>query len=123
MPGITVRRIKTTGWWMSYTAHIVFDNVKASLRSHDCRGLTIFNPQVPVANLIGEENQGFVPIMTNFNMERFGGIVMCLRFARVCLQDAVEYAKVRKTFGKVWWNPPACRGARCLSRVPRIFGI
>lgn len=83
MPGITVRRIKTTGWWMSYTAHIVFDNVK-----------------VPVSNLIGQENQGFLPIMTNFNMERFGGIVMCLRFARVCLQDAVEYARVRKTFGK-----------------------
>ncbi len=33
-------------------------------------------------------------------MERFGAIVMCLRFSRVCLQDAVEYARVRKTFGK-----------------------
>ena len=40
LPGVTVRRMKTQGWWMSYTAYITFENVR-----------------VPVSNLIGTENQ------------------------------------------------------------------
>ena len=38
--------------------------------------------------------------MTNFNFERFGMAVEANGLARVCLVDAVEYAKERKTFGK-----------------------
>jgi alkylation response protein AidB-like acyl-CoA dehydrogenase len=83
MPGLKIRRMKTQGWWMSYTAHLTFEDVK-----------------VPIKNLIGEENQGFMPIMQNFNMERFGGVVQCLRFARVCLEDSVRWARQRQTFGK-----------------------
>ena len=44
---------KKQGWWASDTATLYFDNVR-----------------VPVANLIGEENQGFLVIMTNFNGQR-----------------------------------------------------
>lgn len=53
MPGLSVRRQKTQGWWISNTAYLTFDNVK-----------------VPVRNLIGEENKGFKSIMHNFNHER-----------------------------------------------------
>jgi len=82
MPGITLRKMKTQGWHASNTAHILFENVK-----------------VPVQNLIGQENMGFQAIMLNFNMERFGMCVTSIREARLCLEDGVKYAQLRKTFG------------------------
>jgi len=84
MPGFNVRRLKTQGWWGSNTAFLTFDNVK-----------------VPVRNLIGEENNGFLYIMFNFNPERFGAAVQANRYARVCLEESIIYARKRKTFGKL----------------------
>jgi len=71
------------GWWASDTATLYFDNVR-----------------VPVSNLIGEENQGFLVIMTNFNGERMGMASAMEAMGRVCLEEAVEWAQERKTFGK-----------------------
>ncbi len=71
------------GWWASDTATLYFDNVR-----------------VPVENLIGEENQGFLVIMTNFNGERMAMAVGMEAQARVCLEEAVEWARERRTFGK-----------------------
>ncbi len=71
------------GWWASDTATLYFDNVR-----------------VPVENLIGEENKGFLVIMTNFNGERMGMAAQMEAFGRVCLEEAVEWARDRKTFGK-----------------------
>jgi acyl-CoA dehydrogenase len=71
------------GWWASDTATMYFDNVR-----------------VPVSNLIGEENQGFKVIMTNFNSERMGMAIQMEAFGRVCLEEAVAWAVERKTFGK-----------------------
>lgn len=82
-PGVTVRRIPTQGWWISNTAFIAFDNVK-----------------VPVKNLIGQENRGFQDIMENFNHERWTLAATSNRYARVCLEDAIAYARTRTTFGK-----------------------
>jgi alkylation response protein AidB-like acyl-CoA dehydrogenase len=65
--------------------------------------------KVPAKNLIGEENQGFKLIMLNFNHERFAVAVGCNRFARVCLEEAIKYAKVRKTFGKRLVDHPVIR--------------
>ena len=83
MPGITVRRMKTQGWWSSNTAYVVFEDVR-----------------VPIANLIGEENRGFYSIMSNFNHERFVLAAMSNRYARVCLEESIAYGRVRKTFNK-----------------------
>ena len=83
MPGITCRKMPTQGWASSNTAYITFDDVK-----------------VPKENLIGQENQGFLAIMLNFNHERFAGIVMGIRGARMCIEESVKYARVRKTFNK-----------------------
>jgi len=91
-PGITTRRINTNGWWTSNTAYIAFESVK-----------------VPVKNLIGVENQGFRYIMLNFNHERFLGAAMGNRMARVCLEDAFNYAKQRKAFGKTLIEQPVLR--------------
>lgn len=71
------------GWWCSDTATIYFDNVK-----------------VPVGNLIGKENQGFQVIMNNFNAERMALCVGMEASSRVCLEEAVNWATERKTFGK-----------------------
>ncbi|AQA19242.1 acyl-CoA dehydrogenase [Halioglobus japonicus] len=71
------------GWWVSDTATIYYDNVK-----------------VPVENLIGEEGHGFLVIMNNFNAERMSMCVQMEAYARVCLEEAVNWAQERKTFGK-----------------------
>lgn len=71
------------GWWASDTATLYFDNVR-----------------VPVSNLIGAENQGFLVIMTNFNAERMGMASAMEALGRVCLEDAVNWARERRTFGK-----------------------
>lgn len=83
LPGVTTTRLKTQGWNSSTTTTIAFDGVK-----------------VPVGNMLGEKNKGFLPIMLNFNSERFGMAIGACRMARCCLEDALRYARVRKTFGK-----------------------
>jgi len=55
---------------------------------------------VPVDQLIGEENQGFKVIMTNFNSERMGMAIQMEAYGRVCLEEAVNWARQRQTFGK-----------------------
>jgi acyl-CoA dehydrogenase len=74
---------KKQGWWASDTATLYFDNVR-----------------VPVDQLIGEENKGFRVIMTNFNDERMSMSAAMEALGRVCLEEAVEWAQQRKTFGK-----------------------
>lgn len=71
------------GWWASDTATLYFDNVR-----------------VPVENLIGEENRGFLVIMTNFNSERMAMAVSMEAQGRVCLEEAATWARERNTFGK-----------------------
>jgi len=83
MPGLKTRPMKCSGMWGSGTAYVTFEDVL-----------------VPVENLIGEENQGFMGVMFNFNHERFGFVAQATRFARVCYEDAFRYAMKRKTFGK-----------------------
>ena len=83
MPGITLRRMKLQGNWAGGTCLVEFSDVK-----------------VPVGNLIGELNRGFKAIMINFNHERFQIAVQASRSARMCLEEAVAYAKRRRTFGK-----------------------
>ncbi|MDA8752774.1 acyl-CoA dehydrogenase family protein [Halieaceae bacterium] len=71
------------GWWASDTATLYFDNVR-----------------VPVENLIGEENKGFLVIMTNFNGERMAMAAGMEALGRVCLEEAAAWAQERRTFGK-----------------------
>mmetsp|Transcript_30102 Transcript_30102/g.66191 ORF Transcript_30102/g.66191 Transcript_30102/m.66191 type:complete len:453 (+) Transcript_30102:44-1402(+) len=84
MPGLSTRKMKCSGAWSSGTAYVTFEDVK-----------------VPLANLIGKENQGFKMIMANFNHERFVLCAMTNRFSRVCLEEALKFANKRKTFGKL----------------------
>ncbi|ROV93473.1 hypothetical protein VSDG_06789 [Cytospora chrysosperma] len=90
--GVSTRRMDCQGVWSSGTTYITFEDVK-----------------VPVENLLGKENQGFRVIMTNFNHERVGIIIQCLRFSRVCFEESVKYANKRKTFGKKLIEHPVIR--------------
>ena len=81
-PGLTRTELKKMGWWSSDTAHLRFEN---------CR--------VPVSNLIGTENKGFKTFMNNFNSERLGMAASAVAYAQVCLEEAVDWARQRSTFG------------------------
>jgi acyl-CoA dehydrogenase len=82
-PGLARTKLKKMGWWASDTATLYFDN---------CR--------VPVEYLLGEEGGGFPLIMRNFNSERMGMSASCAAYARVCVEEAIAYARQRETFGK-----------------------
>ena len=83
-PGFsTSNKLRKMGWWASDTAELFFD---------DCR--------VPVANRIGEENQGFYIIMENFQAERLSLAIMANMTAQLALDEALRYAREREAFGK-----------------------
>ena len=82
-PGLSRTPLKKMGWWSSDTATIYFD---------DC--------PVPVANLLGDENDGWATIMGNFNYERLDLVAQSLTFSQVCIDESIAYARERETFGK-----------------------
>jgi acyl-CoA dehydrogenase len=82
LPGLSRTELKKTGWWMSDTAHLRFDGVR-----------------VPAANLIGAEGKGFRAIMENFNGERLMMSALATAFAQVCVDEALDWARQRHTFG------------------------
>ncbi|KAF1349996.1 acyl-CoA dehydrogenase/oxidase [Delphinella strobiligena] len=90
--GVSTRRMDCQGVWSSGTTYVTFEDVK-----------------VPVENLIGKENQGFKVIMTNFNHERIGIIIQCVRFSRVCYEESMKYAHKRRTFGQKLIDHPVIR--------------
>lgn len=82
-PGFSRTKLNKMGWWASDTATLHFD---------DCR--------VPAENLIGAENAGFMGVMLNFNDERLGLSASSIGFARTAYEEALDYARIRETFGK-----------------------
>ncbi|EXL66305.1 hypothetical protein FOPG_17514 [Fusarium oxysporum f. sp. conglutinans race 2 54008] len=76
---------------------------KLNNSGHSAAGASIVDlddVEVPVENLIGEENKGFEVLMRNFNRERFLLAVSCNRKSRTCLSLSFQYAMTRETFGK-----------------------
>lgn len=76
-------KLKKIGNWSSDTAELFFEDVR-----------------VPAGYRLGEENQGFMYLMQNFQSERLIGAVSALEGARLALDWAVEYGRDRKAFGK-----------------------
>ncbi|QTN25838.1 acyl-CoA dehydrogenase family protein [Rhizobacter sp. AJA081-3] len=81
-PGLTRSPLAKMGWWCSDTAQLRFDGVR-----------------VPLDHLIGDEGAGFRMIMQNFNGERLLMSAGAIAFAQVCLDEAIDWARQRKTFG------------------------
>ena len=82
-PGVKVIKMKAQGWWAGNTTLVDFEDVK-----------------VPVENLIGEENKGFLMMAAVMNGERLIAAQGAVRQARLLLQEAIKYARLRNTFGK-----------------------
>ena len=82
-PGIKIRKMGTQFDTSLSTAYIIFEDVK-----------------VPANHLIGEEDAGFMYLMTNFNHERFVIAASATRLCRMCYSESFKHAKRRKTFGK-----------------------
>ncbi|ETO29183.1 acyl-CoA dehydrogenase [Reticulomyxa filosa] len=68
---------------MSETAQVTFKDVK-----------------VPVENVIGEVNEGFKIVMYGFNNERFIIACSCVAAGRLCVEESIQWARERETFGK-----------------------
>lgn len=83
-PGFVVtRRLAKMGWRCSDTAELAFTA---------CR--------VPAANLVGEENSGFVQIAQQFVKERIALAVQAYATAQRCLDLSVAWCRDRETFGR-----------------------
>ena len=83
-PGMTINPMHgKMGIRASSTCEVFFD---------DCR--------VPVTNRMSEENEGFKATMEVLNASRIGIAAQAVGVAQAAFEQAVEYAKQRKVFGK-----------------------
>ncbi|MBP0905101.1 acyl-CoA dehydrogenase family protein [Mariniflexile gromovii] len=81
--GVSATKLNKLGWRASDTGEIAFDNVK-----------------IPLANLMGEENQGFSYIMQHFSLERLIMGINAHARAEFALEYALKYMSERMAFGK-----------------------
>jgi citronellyl-CoA dehydrogenase len=84
LPGVQVsRKLEKLGVHISDTAELFFDNVR-----------------VPAKNLIGEEGEGFIYQMQQFQHERFSLLPFACTAARDIIDMTLEHIKERIVFGK-----------------------
>ena len=72
---------------------------KLGQHAQDTAELSFTDVRVPVANLLGEEGQGFTQLVTNLPQERLSIAVAAVAAARTALTQTLEYVKERKAFG------------------------
>ncbi|KAK3643577.1 hypothetical protein LTR56_010087 [Elasticomyces elasticus] len=99
---VEVKLIKTSYSTAAATTYIEFNNVK-----------------VPRSYLLGEEDKGFVVIMSNFNHERWMMACMVIRWERTVLEECLKWCHQRIVFGKPLITQPVMRQklARMISLV------
>jgi acyl-CoA dehydrogenase len=73
---------------------------KMGWRSSDTAELSFTDARVPVDNLVGAENTGFLQIAQAFVSERIGLAVQAYSSAQRCLDLTVQWCRDRETFGK-----------------------
>jgi alkylation response protein AidB-like acyl-CoA dehydrogenase len=73
---------------------------KVGLRAQDTAELIFTDVRVPVANLIGELNQGFAHLMTMLPQERLSIAVGAVGAARSIFDLTLAYCKERTAFGQ-----------------------
>ncbi len=82
--GISARKLEKLGYRGIDTGELLFE---------DC--------QVPFDNLIGgQEGRGLQQILAGLELGRINVAARGVGLARVCLEKALAYAQIRKTFGK-----------------------
>jgi len=81
-PGISATKLDKLGWRASDTAEIAFDNV-----------------EIPLENLMGEEEKGFPYIMQHFALERLIMAINAHARAEYAIEYTLEYMSQREAFG------------------------
>lgn len=72
---------------------------KLGWRASDTRELLFDNVEVPVENLLGTAGMGFVNFMRTLDAGRIGIAALSVGIAQGALDQALQYAAVRKQFG------------------------
>jgi alkylation response protein AidB-like acyl-CoA dehydrogenase len=84
MPGFeTGKRLKKIGLKAQDTSELFFDNV-----------------EVPLENLLGAENSGFISLMQELPWERLQIAIAAVASAQIAIERTLEYVKERKAFGQ-----------------------
>lgn len=73
---------------------------KLGIRGSSTVELVFTNMEVPEENIVGKENEGFRVIMETLDAGRIGIAAQALGIAQGALDEAIEYIKQRKQFGK-----------------------
>ncbi len=82
-PGVTRRVYRSAGERITRRGSLTFEDVR-----------------VPADHLIGSEGGGFYQVMNAFDYNRAIIALACLGAAQQSLDETIEYAKVRHTFGR-----------------------
>lgn len=73
---------------------------KMGIRGSSTVELTFNNVEIPESNLVGKLNEGFKVVMETLDAGRIGIAAQALGIAQAAFDEAVEYTKGRKQFGK-----------------------
>src|SRR5262249_36900756 len=73
---------------------------KIGNHSSDTAELAFEDMRVPKRYLLGEENQGFMYLMQNFQAERLIACTSAVAAGQLTLDDAIAYGRERHAFGK-----------------------
>lgn len=73
---------------------------KLGMHAQDTAELFFSDVEVPAENVLGEEGNGFVYLMTNLAQERLGIAVGAVAVADAALHWTLDYTKERKAFGQ-----------------------
>ena len=73
---------------------------KMGLKAQDTAELSFDNVEVPKANLLGKEGEGFIYLMQNLPQERLSIAVVAAAAMESALEMTIQYCRDRKAFGK-----------------------
>jgi acyl-CoA dehydrogenase len=82
-PGIRLRKLEKVGIRATQSFEVFYDNVKA-----------------PKSRLLGQKDKGFYGLLAMLNNERILTAALTLGESQAAYDDAFEYAKQRRAFGK-----------------------
>jgi len=73
---------------------------KLGIRASHSSSIFFEDARIPESNLLGELGQGFKVAMTTLDAGRIGIASQALGIARAALEESIEFAKERQSFGK-----------------------
>jgi len=73
---------------------------KVGMHSQDTAELSFIDVRVPLANLLGEENQGFFQLVAKLPQERMSIAVAGVAEARAAFENTLRYVQERRAFGQ-----------------------